>query len=117
MTDAIYPSNTGLILFKEFPGFPSNPVPFFDRMNEAFLNQLNQIIRKLRRVIYSMKGTGIHALLIFTHPLLDIYGDQKEGGFNYRYQVHGYHPQQYYDGLTRGLLKVGSVIVSCIAVI
>ncbi len=77
---------------------------FFNRMDEDTLNQLNQIIRELRKVIYSIKKPEF-MLFDLDSTLLAAYGNQEEEGFNYHYQAHGYHPLLCYDGLTCDLLK------------
>ena len=77
---------------------------FFNRMDGDTLSQLNQIIRELRKVIYSIKKPEF-MLFDIDSTLLDIYGNQEGEGFNYHYQAHGYHPLLCYDGLTGDLLK------------
>lgn len=77
---------------------------FFNRMDEDTLRQLNQIIRELRKVIYSIKKPEF-MLLGIDSTLLDTYGNQEGEGFNYHYQDHGYHPLLCYDRLTGDLLK------------
>ena len=78
---------------------------FFNRMDKDTLEQLNKIIRELRKVIYSIKKPEFMLFDIDT-TLLDTYGKQEGEGFNYHYQAHGYHPLLCYDGLTGDLLKV-----------
>ena len=78
---------------------------FFNRMDKDTLEQLNKIIRELRKVIYSIKKPEFMLFDIDTR-LLDTYGKQEGEGFNYHYQAHGYHPLLCYDGLTGDLLKV-----------
>jgi len=77
---------------------------FFNRMDGDTLSQLNQIIRELRKVIYSIKKPEF-MLFDIDSTLLDAYGNQEGEGFNYHYQAHGYHPLLCYDGLTGDLLK------------
>lgn len=77
---------------------------FFNRMDEDTLCQSNQIIRELRKVIYSIKKPEF-MLFDIDSTLLDTYGNQEGEGFNYHYQAHGYHPLLCYDGLTGDLLK------------
>ena len=60
-------------------------------MDEDTLCQLNQITRKLRKVIYSIKKPEF-MLFDIDSTLLDTYGTQEGEGFNYHYQAHGYHP-------------------------
>ena len=77
---------------------------FFNRMDQNSLEQLNQIIRELRKVIYSIKKPEF-MLFDIDSTLLSTYGNQEAEGFNYHYQAHGYHPLLCYDGLTGDLLK------------
>ena len=77
---------------------------FFNRMDEDTLDQLNQITRELRKIIYSIKKPEF-MLFDIDSTLLDTYGNQEGEGFNYHYQAHGYHPLLCYDGLTGDLLK------------
>ena len=77
---------------------------FFNRMDQNSLEQLNQIIRELRKVIYSIKKPEF-MLFDIDSTLLSTYGNQEGEGFNYHYQAHGYHPLLCYDGLTGDLLK------------
>lgn len=77
---------------------------FFNRMDGNTLEQLNQITRELRKVIYSLKKPEF-MLFDIDSTLLDVYGKQEGEGFNYHYHAHGYHPLLCYDGLTGDLLK------------
>ena len=72
---------------------------FFNRMDQDSLDQLNLIIRELRKVIYSFKKPEF-MLFDIDSTLLSTYGNQEGEGFNYHYQAHGYHPLLCYDGLT-----------------
>lgn len=77
---------------------------FFNRLNEDTLEQMNQIIRTMRRVIYSADPPE-HMLLDLDSTLLDTYGKQEGEAFNFHYQAHGYHPLLCYDAITHDLLK------------
>ena len=77
---------------------------FFNRMDQDSLVQLNQIIRELRKVIYSIRRPEF-MLFDIDSTLLNTYGTQEGEGFNSHYQAHGYHPLLCYDGLTGDLLK------------
>ena len=77
---------------------------FFNRMDKDTLEQLNQIIRELRKIVYSIKKPDF-MLFDIDSTLLDTYGHQEGEGFNFHYQAHGYHPLLCYDGLTGDLLK------------
>ena len=92
------------ILEKDALASPPALLRFFNRMDEDTLSQLNQIIRELRKVIYSIKKPEF-MLFDIDSTLLDTYGNQEGEGFNYHYQAHGYHPLLCYDGLTGDLLK------------
>ena len=73
-------------------------------MDDKTLGQFDQITRKMRQVIYSIKKPK-HMLFDLDSTLLNTYGNQEGEGFNYHYQAHGYHPLLCYDGLTGDLLK------------
>ena len=77
---------------------------FFNRMDEDTLAQMTQIMRIMRRGIYSVNPPE-HLLLDLDSTLLDTYGRQEGEAFNYHYQAHGYHPLLCYDGLTGDLLS------------
>lgn len=77
---------------------------FFNRMDQDTLGQFTQIIRELRKVIYSIQKPEF-MLFDIDSTLLNTYGRQEGEGFNYHYQAHGYHPLLCYDGLTGDLLK------------
>ena len=77
---------------------------FFNRMDKDTLEQLNRIIRKLRKIVYSIKKPDF-MLFDIDSTLLDTYGHQEGEGFNFHYQAHGYHPLLCYDGLTGDLIK------------
>ena len=76
---------------------------FFNRMDQDSLDQLIQIIRELRKVIYSVRRPDF--MLFDIDSTLNTYGNQEGEGFNSHYQAHGYHPLLCYDGLTGDLLK------------
>ena len=73
-------------------------------MDDKTLGQFDQITRKMRQVIYSIKEPE-HMLFDLDSTLLNTYGNQEGEGFNFHYQAHGYHPLLCYDGLTGDLLK------------
>jgi hypothetical protein len=72
---------------------------FFNRMDEDTLVQFNDIDKKLRDIIYSIKRPE-HVLFDLDSTLFGTYGRQEGEGFNFHYQAHGYHPLLCYDGLT-----------------
>lgn len=76
---------------------------FFNRMDEDTLKQMNDIMRIMRRVIYSADPPE-QLLLDLDSTLLDTHGRQEGEAFNYHYQAHGYHPLLCYDGITGDLL-------------
>ena len=77
---------------------------FFNRMDDDTLRQFDDIMRKLRKKIYSVRMPEFVLFDIDT-TLLPTYGHQEGEGFNYHYQAHGYHPLLCYDGLTGDLLR------------
>ncbi len=92
------------VLEKDALAFQPTLSRFFNRMDGDTLSQLGQIIRELRKVVYSIKKPEF-MLFDIDSTLLDTYGHQEGEGFNYHYQAHGYHPLLCYDGLTGDLLK------------
>lgn len=78
---------------------------FMNRLDEDTLNQFFALLRRFRKVVYSVKRPKM-ILLDLDSTLLDTYGNQEGEGFNYHYQNHGYHPLVAYDGITGDLLKI-----------
>lgn len=77
---------------------------FFNRMDDDTLRQFDDIMRQLRKMIYSVRMPQFVLFDIDT-TLLPTYGEQEGEGFNYHYQAHGYHPILCYDGLTGDLIR------------
>lgn len=77
---------------------------FFHRMDDVTLRQFDDIMRQLRKKIYSLQMPEFVLFDVDT-TLLDTYGNQKGEGFNFHYKAHGYHPFLCYDGLTGDLIK------------
>ena len=78
---------------------------FHNRMDESTLEQLESIIKALRKRVYSVKKPE-YIIADIDSTLLDTYGNQEGAAFNYHYQANGYHPLVCYDGLTGDLLKI-----------
>lgn len=78
---------------------------FFNRMDETTLKQFYALMRRFRKVVYSVKKPEM-LLLDLDSTLLNTYGHQEGEGFNFHYQDHGYHPLVCYDGITGDLLKI-----------
>lgn len=78
---------------------------FFNRMDESTLNQFYDLMRRFRKVVYSVKKPEM-LLLDLDSTLLNTYGHQEGEGFNFHYQNRGYHPLVCYDGITGDLLKI-----------
>lgn len=78
---------------------------FFNRMDDSTLHQFYDIMRKLRKVVYSIQKPQL-LLLDVDSTLLDTYGRQEGEGFNFHYKSHGCHPLVCYDGMTGDLLKI-----------
>ena len=72
---------------------------FFNHMDGKALEQFNQILRELRKVICSIKMPGFMLFDIDT-TFQNAYGSQEGAAFNYHYQDKGYHPLLAFDGLT-----------------
>ena len=77
---------------------------FFNRMDDGTLEQFNEILKTLRKHIYSFNNPQM-ILLDLDSTLLKTYGKQEGEGFNFHYQSRGYHPLMCFDGLTGDLLK------------
>jgi hypothetical protein len=79
---------------------------FWNRMDEATLQQYDEITKSMRASAYRIHQPK-QVLLDLDSTLLNTYGKQEGEGFNYHYSAHGYHPLLCYDGLTGDLLKAG----------
>jgi Transposase DDE domain. len=77
---------------------------FFNRMDEASLEQLEEILKILRKRVYSIH-TPEHVVFDLDTTLFPVYGKQEGGAFNFHYQADGYHPLVCFDGMTGDLLK------------
>ena len=78
---------------------------FFNRMDESTLQQFYDLMRRFRKVVYSVRKPEM-LLLDLDSTFLNTYGHQEGERFNYHYQDHGYHPLVCYDGVTGDLLKI-----------
>lgn len=78
---------------------------FFNRLDDTTLNQFYDLMRRFRKVVYSIKKPEM-ILLALDSTLLNTYGHQEGEDFNFHYQDHGYHPLVCYDGITGDLLKI-----------
>lgn len=88
------------------PALASQPTlsRFFNRQDQTTLTQYEQITEMMYDIIYSIKLPEF-MLFDLDSTLLNTYGHQEGGSFNYHYKAHGYHPLLCYDGLTGDLLK------------
>jgi hypothetical protein len=77
---------------------------FYNRMNNETLLQFDEINKSMRASAYKIKCPK-QVLFDLDSTLLNTYGKQEGGGFNYHYSNNGYHPLLCYDGLTGDLLK------------
>ena len=78
---------------------------FHNKLDENTHTQLEEIMRILRRRVYSVEMPQ-HVLLDLDSTLLSTYGNQEGEAFNFHYQAHGYHPLVCFDGMTGDLLKL-----------
>ncbi|WP_407376551.1 transposase, partial [Methanobrevibacter sp.] len=78
---------------------------FHNRLDEKTLTQLEEMIRTIRRRVYSVKMPD-HVLLDLDSTLFATFGKQEGGAFNFHYQANGYHPLICFDGMTGDLLKI-----------
>lgn len=76
---------------------------FFNRMDQNTLDQMNQIMRQMRKRLYP-KNLEFMSLDLDT-TLFETFGYQEGSDFNNHYQAVGYHPLLCYDTTTRDLLK------------
>lgn len=73
-------------------------------MAEDTLLQFDDIGKSVRNILYAINCPE-HMLLDLDSTLFGTYGNHEGEDFNFYYQVYGYHPLFYYDGLTEDLLK------------
>ncbi len=78
---------------------------FHNRLDEATLQQLEEMQRILRKRVYSIQKPE-HILFDLDSTLLPTYGKQEGEAFNFHYQANGYHPLLCFDGTTGDLLKL-----------
>lgn len=74
-------------------------------MDDTTLHQFYNIMRKLRKIVYTIQRPKL-LLLDLDSTLLDTFGKQEGEEFNFHYQNHDYHPLVCYDGMTGYLLKI-----------
>lgn len=88
------------------PALASQPTlsRFFNRMDEASLAQLEEILKILRQRAYTIQRPE-HVIFDLDTTLFPVYGKQEGGAFNFHYQADGYHPLVCFDGMTGDLLK------------
>ena len=79
---------------------------FFNRLDEATLEQFNEIMRRLRKVIYSIEGRPNAMLFDLDTTLLNTYGSQEGAAWNFHYEDTGYHPQMCFNGLNGDLIRI-----------
>ena len=78
---------------------------FFHRMDENTHQQFYEIMRKIRRIIYTIKQPEL-LLFDLDSTLLPAYGKQEGKEFNFHYRSQGYHPLVCFDGITGDLIKM-----------
>ena len=79
---------------------------FFNRLDETTIGQFNEIMRRLRKVIYSIEGCPNTMLFDLDTTLLNTYGSQEGAAWNYHYEDTGYHPQMCFNGLNGDLIRI-----------
>ena len=79
---------------------------FFNRLDEETVEQFNVIMRKLRKVIYSIEGRPNSMLFDLDTTLLNTYGEQEGAAWNFHYGDTGYHPQMCFNGLNGDLIRL-----------
>jgi hypothetical protein len=78
---------------------------FFNRMDDITHYQFYEIMRNMRKIVYSIKQPDL-ILLDLDSTLLNAYGKQEGREYNFHYRNHGYHPLVCFDGITGDLLKI-----------
>ena len=79
---------------------------FFNRLDDSTIEQFNEIMRRLRKVIYSIEGRPNTMLFDLDTTLLNTYGSQEGAAWNHHYEDTGYHPQMCFNGLNGDLIRV-----------
>lgn len=79
---------------------------FFNRLDESTLAQFNEIMRRLRKVVYSIEGRPNIMLFDLDTTLLNTYGNQDGSAWNFHYGDTGYHPQMCFNGLNGDLIRI-----------
>jgi len=77
---------------------------FFNRMDATTHQQFYDIMREMRKIVYSINQPKF-ILFDLDSTLLSTYGNQEGNDFNYVYKNHGYHPLVCFDGVTGDLIK------------
>ena len=79
---------------------------FYNRLDENTLTQFNEIMRKLRKIVYSLEGRPNIMLFDLDTTLLNTYGNQEGSAWNFHYGDTGYHPQMCFNGFNGDLLRI-----------
>ena len=79
---------------------------FYNRLDEDTAEQFNEIMRRLRKVIYSIEGRPTGMLFDLDTTLLNTYGSQEGSAWNFHYGDTGYHPQMCFNGVNGDLLRI-----------
>lgn len=77
---------------------------FWNRLDELTLNQLNEIYKAMRKVVYAIDRPEFMVFDLDT-TLLNTYGHQEDAEFNFHYRSVGYHPFLCFNGINGDLLK------------
>ena len=78
---------------------------FYSRLDHDTLEQLNEIAKTMREIIYSIEMPA-EVLFDIDTTHFETYGNQEGSSFNTHYQSTGYHPILCYDAISKDLLKV-----------
>lgn len=79
---------------------------FYNRLDEDTAEQFNEIMRRLRKVIYSIEGRPTGMLFDLDTTLLNTYGSQEGSAWNFHYDDTGYYPQMCFNGVNGDLLRI-----------
>ena len=75
---------------------------FYSRLDHDTLEQLNEIAKTMREIIYSIEMPA-EVLFDIDTTHFETYGNQEGSSFNTHYQSTGYHPILCYDAISKDL--------------
>ena len=79
---------------------------FYSRMDAETEDQFNDILKELRKNVYSIEGRPNMIIFDPDTTLLETYGEQEGSAWNNHYKAEGYHPMVCFNAVNGDLLKV-----------